>query len=120
MNFTKKIESVFKEVPYIDGTKVVKHSDVSSTFQKVEYLTEDFIVAYEKTHEVWMDFLFLEMNHYSDGEAFYSELCRVSGPSEGLRECRHTFFADDGYLFYMNGKNIIAMIEFLDKFYDMD
>lgn len=121
MTFTKKIESVFKEVPYIDGSKVASYSDVKETFGRVEDLTgADFIVGYEKANETWMDFIFLELNHYHNNEPFYSELCRVSGPSDGLRECRHTHFADDGYVFYMNGRNMITMIEFLDKFYDMD
>lgn len=121
MTFTKKIESVFKEVPYIDESRVACYSDLEDTFDRVEDLSgASFIVAYEEFNETWMDFIFLELSHYSNDEAFYSELCRVSGPSDGLRECRHTHFADDGYVLYMSGKNMIAMIEFLSKFYDMD
>ena len=40
----------------------------------------------------------------------------------GLRECRHTYWGDNGngYIFYPNAKAIIAVMNELSKYFDMD
>lgn len=47
-------------------------------------------------------------------------LCTVSGPEKGLRECRHTHFFANGYVFYMNARRMRLMLDFLETKYDMD
>lgn len=38
----------------------------------------------------------------------------------GGRECRHTYWGEEGYIFYPNASNIIAAINWLTKYFDMD
>lgn len=40
------------------------------------------------------------------------------GPSGSLRECRHTYWGEDGYLFYPDGPVIVAALKALSEFYD--
>jgi hypothetical protein len=40
------------------------------------------------------------------------------GPSGSLRECRHTYWGEDGYLFYPDGRIIAAAFKALSEFYD--
>jgi hypothetical protein len=44
---------------------------------------------------------------------FYGE-----GPTGNLRECRHTYWGEDGYLFYPDGKVITAAFKELSKYFD--
>lgn len=37
---------------------------------------------------------------------------------ESLRECRHTYWGEDGYIFYPDGPLIAAAFEALSEFYD--
>lgn len=39
-------------------------------------------------------------------------------PEESLRECRHTYWGEDGYIFYPDGKLIVAALTALSEFYD--
>jgi hypothetical protein len=41
-----------------------------------------------------------------------------SGPTGGLRECRHTYWGEDGYIFYPDGVVIAAALKELSEFYD--
>lgn len=41
-----------------------------------------------------------------------------SGPTGSLRECRHTYWGEDGYIFYPNGPIISAAFKVLAEFYD--
>ena len=45
---------------------------------------------------------------------------KIEGPSEGLREGRHTRFPDKGYVFYMNKKYMEAALNYCTKYFDMD
>jgi hypothetical protein len=53
-------------------------------------------------------------------------LCTVlvhgSGPSMSpeFRECRHTYWGDDGYIYYLNAKHIRAVLDWLERHFDCD
>lgn len=44
----------------------------------------------------------------------------IQGYSEVLREGRHTFFPDKGYIFYMNRKHMIAALDYCTLYFDMN
>tara|TARA_R100001086_G_C11840641_1_gene259010 strand:- start:1467 stop:1793 length:327 start_codon:yes stop_codon:yes gene_type:complete len=43
-----------------------------------------------------------------------------TGVGANLRECRHSYFGEDGYVFYMNGDLFISAINKLKDYFDMD
>ena len=42
------------------------------------------------------------------------------GPGGSLRECRHTYWGEEGYVHYLNGKHTRAILDWLEKYYDLD
>ena len=68
----------------------------------------------------WNHLLFLQFEHSDDSGITFSVLCKVNGYSGSLREMRHTWFSDNGYVFYLNRKNFQAMLEYCSKYFDMD
>jgi hypothetical protein len=53
-----------------------------------------------------------------NGDAFYSCIFHGTGPTSRLRECRHTWWGDDGYVFYPDGNIIAAAFLELGKHFD--
>lgn len=49
-----------------------------------------------------------------------SSLFIIEGFSDSLREGRHTYFPEKGYIFYMNADNMIAALTYCKKYFDMD
>ena len=49
-----------------------------------------------------------------------SSFFRIEGFSETLREGRHTYFPEEGYVFYLNMKMMIAALNHCTKYFDMD
>jgi len=71
----------------------------------------------------WMSFAFLEFSSWTYGTpkdtAELSMLMHGEGPAGFLRECRHTYWGEDGYIFYPNKKHIDAAMQWLSKYYDL-
>lgn len=49
----------------------------------------------------------------------YTLLFYGEGPSDGLRECRHTYWGQEGYIFYPDAELISDALEKLKKWFDM-
>ena len=75
-------------------------------------------------NEYWMHFEFYEFHSISmgeqEGEAKVECLMYGGGPIDVLRECRHTYWGKDGYIFYPRKVHIITMLEWLNKHYDLE
>lgn len=93
----------------------------------VESLIEDELwVAHDNKPEgedkyCWLNFAFFESDERespSDDWAV-SLLMHGHGPTGILRECRHTYWGRDGYIFYPNKKHIVAALEWLEKYFDL-
>jgi len=120
----EKIDTILKDIStssFCDDEEIVyEYSKLVQVFDNVEKLdNSQLIVAYNDS-DCWYDFVFLTWSYGSDEGDFYQQFCKASGPSDFLRECRHTNFSNDGYLFYMNRTSIEAMLGFLSKYYDLD
>lgn len=100
-------ENVYSEkfLKDIKNTSLIKLND---NFWVLDGMTE------------WDHLLFLEFQSESDIELNLKPLCKVNGYSDSLREMRHTWFADKGYIFYLNKVNFLSFLDYCSKYFDMD
>jgi len=115
-----KLKLIEKQSYCNDEDTVYALKDIKDTAESVEILLDEGLIVSYDNRDGWYDFAFYDWTYGTDDGDFYSLLCTVSGPADVLQECRHTYFANDGYIFYMNKKVMIAMLEFLEQYYDMD
>lgn len=73
-----------------------------------------------KRDEFWIRFAVLEFatSDTDDANEFDHLLFYGEGPGGALRECRHTYWGEDGYIFYPNGVLISAAFRELSEFFD--
>jgi hypothetical protein len=64
----------------------------------------------------WAAFVFLASHSAEDVEGpYYATVLMVGeGILGNLRECRHTYWGDEGYLFYPSAGQIRAMLDYLE------
>lgn len=101
---------------------------IKEKFTVEELISESLWVAhdYAKNEKgyCWMNFGFFEFKSIEMGKNYNHAECDMlmygSGPVGALKECRHTYWGDNGYIFYPNKQNIIKALEWLEKFYEMD
>lgn len=53
-----------------------------------------------------------------EGDDLYSVVAHGSGPSGSLREPRHTYFGEDGYVFYVNPAILTWGFKQLERWFD--
>jgi hypothetical protein len=74
--------------------------------------------------DIWRDIAFVEfeMSNLDGSETLVHHLLSVSGPSEGLREARHSNWGSEGngYVFYMSFANVRLALAFLEQYFDGD
>lgn len=94
--------------------------DAKARYDVMELDGEGYLVLNWDAEKLWLNFAVLTFRcSASDGSdteldvQFYGE-----GPSGALKECRHTYWGEEGYLFYPNGKAITAGLKELSKYYD--
>ena len=68
----------------------------------------------------WDHLLFLQVEQTDDSGITFKVLCKVNGYSGNLREMRHTWFSDNGYVYYLNRNDINSMLDYCSKYFDMD
>lgn len=92
-------------------------------FEVIEMEPENsWLVLFWDNEKLWLKFAVLDFCS-SDGDSsnvqatilFYGD-----GPSGNLRECRHTYWGENGYVFYPNRKTINLALEHLSKHFDLD
>lgn len=92
-------------------------------YEVIELLPEDAWIALKWDNEkFWLDFAVLRFEHSdNDGSNIaVKTMLHGSGPSGNLRECRHTYWGENGYIFYPNKKVIKAALNELGKYFDLD
>jgi hypothetical protein len=74
----------------------------------------------DKEDRLWLKFAVLEFaySERDDTGIMYTCVFHGEGPSGNLRECRHTYWGEDGYLFYPDGRLIAEAFKELSKYYD--
>ena len=68
----------------------------------------------------WLRFAVLDFlsSDIGGGNSLATCLFYGDGPVGALRECRHTYWGENGYVFYLPGKLIAAALHALSEFYD--
>jgi hypothetical protein len=71
----------------------------------------------------WMEFAVMRFHCQTHGDPDIEVSCvfHGEGPANGsLRECRHTWWGEEGYIFYPKRVLIVKALEALSEFYDLD
>jgi hypothetical protein len=99
-------------------TYVYSLSELKKNNEVIE-VCEDGYVVWNKTKDYWYKFAVMQF-HYSvdDENTFVTPIFIGEGPSDNLRECRHTQWGTNGYIFYPDGQIIVAAFKELAKYYD--
>lgn len=100
--------------------------DFQASELQVEQLNDNLWVVHNykvnKDNYCWLEFAFFEFNS-SDGDGSNIELTMMmngNGPVGSLKECRHTYWGKEGYMFYPNRTHINAALKWLSAYYDME
>ena len=115
----------FKLIPDYDSYEDYDKPECKlSSYLKSEYdvvtLNEGLYVVQDTKREHWTRLHFLVANSWSDEETYVESLFKCEGTGDVLRECRHTYFPNDGYVFYMNYSDMTRALDYCKKFFDMD
>lgn len=90
----------------------------------VEELIPEYLwVAYSVREGLFMEFAFYEFRSEQWNKPETIEVARLmqgEGPVDNLKECRHTYWGDGGYISYPNASHFRAVLDWLDKHYEMD
>lgn len=112
------IEWLKNRIDPIHGDRVYPLDDARERFTVRELMPNAYLVL--NFENDWLKFAVLEFSSSNvDGsETMLSCLFHGEGPGMGLRECRHTWWGEDGYLFYPDGRVIAAAFAALSEFFD--
>lgn len=121
---TEKIDP-FKLIPDYDTDAFYNKPECRlSSYIESEYevlaLNKGLYVVKDTTRDHWTKLHFLVPNSWDDEETYVTSLFKCEGTGGVLRECRHTYFPNDGYVFYMNHQDMINALNYCKEFFDMD
>lgn len=119
-----KIEWLERYVSGIGNCEDVEYSvdAIKKNFETVD-LPLDAVLVLKWSHpkdKFWLDFAVLEFEHsdIDDTNVHAISLFYGNGPSDSLRELRHTYFGKEGYLFYVKPIILVAAFKELSKYFD--
>lgn len=89
---------------------------------EVHELDEGYLVLewHDPNSKSWLKFAALDFYCSNGSDINLSLVFYGEGPSGDLRECRHTYWGEDGYLFYPNKKVISSALTALSEFFDLN
>ena len=99
---------------------------IKSVFEVVELIEENaWLVLKWDEEKLWLHFAVLEFHSqiYGEENIELTQCFHGEGPSGALRECRHTYWGEKdngGYIFYPKKRTIIAALDELSKYFDLD
>lgn len=108
-----------KEESINGDTDVYSFDYIKDNFKYKELIRNGLLVLKQK-EDYWLDFAVLEFHcsNSDDTSKMYSMIFYGSGTLGALRECRHTYWGEEGYLFYPDGKLITAAFLELSEYFD--
>ena len=90
-------------------------------YYKIEELLEDRLwVASTMEMEIHQTLIFLKFNYSDDDGINVTTLFSIEGPIGNLKEGRHTYFPENGYIFYMNYEEMCISLNHCKKYFEMD
>ncbi|WP_374029805.1 hypothetical protein [Bdellovibrio bacteriovorus] len=93
-------------------------NEVREKFEVVQLTTDGYLVLNWDKEMFWLRFAVLDFHTGFDDDTFLSIVFHGEGWVGKLRECRHTWWGDAGYLFYPNGVLIGKALAELSKYFD--
>jgi len=95
---------------------------LKKTFEVVEIIKDRGWIVFkwdaEDGKDGWIKWAVMDWYGSWNNKQFVNVEFQGEGPSGSLRECRHTYWGEDGYIFYPNGPLITAAFQELSKYYD--
>ena|SRR5258708_25253720 len=72
--------------------------------------------------EFWFKFAILSFHssEFNGDNTILTMVFHGEGPTGSLRECRHTYWGEEGYMFYLKKDTIVSALEKLSEYYDLD
>jgi hypothetical protein len=103
-----------------NGDVVYRLDEAREKYEVHELTCNGWLVINRDDHKIWMRFAVLEfyMSNGNGKNVVASCVFHGEGATGNLRECRHTWWGDDGYVFYPNGNLIAAAFRALSEFFD--
>jgi hypothetical protein len=94
--------------------------DIKKLGEVVEIVKEQLWVVKSINNEGYDELQFMTFRSSSDNELNLDPMFIIHGYSGNLREGRHTYFPDNGYVFYMNSKLMKEALTYCENYFDMD
>lgn len=117
-----KIYWLQSEVSPVDNDSIVYSldkalADSSISFHKLG--EEGYLLLKWDENNFWLKFAVLQFHSSAVGEdVLLSPIFWGEGPTDNLRECRHTYWGENGYVFYPDGKTISLAFKVLSQYFD--
>lgn len=110
-----KLDKYYVEVPLID-------------FEFVEELIPNRLwvaksskdISKQKSGWVKLNFLEFHSSEIDDSNILCNTVMYGFGYTGSSRELRHTYWGEDGYIFYPEAEKITAIVEYCKKYFDMN
>lgn len=95
-------------------------SEIRSKSDLLELCTDGYLAVLSNADDDSSLVVFGVFTHVytDDTDEYVSVQFHGYGFSGALRECRHTYWGEDGYIFYPNGKAISLAFKELSKYFD--
>lgn len=107
------------EVSDHGGTHVIEYPLTYLKTFEYHHLEDDGLIVYKWDEDkFWLKFAVLGFNSGVDDEQFLTVIFHGEGPTDCLRELRHTWWGDGGYIFYPRGKVITDAFNKLRDHFD--
>lgn len=93
-------------------------SEMKKDFEVIDFGNDGYLVLNWST-SLWLQFAVLRFHTgYDEERIFLSVIFHGEGAVGNLRECRHTWWGEEGYIFYPDGDIITSAFKHLSKYFD--
>lgn len=96
--------------------------EIRKGFEVRQICEDGYLILSWDEERLWLKFAVMEF-FYGEGakdKLFLQCIFHGDGPTGNLREFRHTYWGDNGYIFYAKKEVIIAGLNALSEFFDLD
>ncbi len=107
-------DSIVQDEPLFDLSYLKEKYEVHSISESGYIIIND-----QKDDFVKFAVMSFYMSDLDDSNIKVSLVFHGEGPSGALRELRHTWWGDNGYVFYPNADIICNSLQFLKKYFDI-
>lgn len=102
----------------VNDDKVYLLPTARNNIEVHELSPDNWLVLNWDNEKFWLRFAVLQLSYTEKEEQYCTLVFHGEGPTGNLRECRHTWWGEEGYVFYPPGPVIAAAFTFLGRYYD--